>query len=532
MISKMNLKYLLIIITLIINIDLYSQFVLQWAQRYNSPSNGSDIPVGIAVDDSGNVIVTGESEGNYTTIKYGSNGVLRWLKSYNGGGFDDVNGISTDKLCNIYITGTSNNDIVTIKYKPNGDTSWIRKYGFFPSAGDQGNSIIVDDSSNVYVTGRSEGPGTSGDAVLIKYNTDGDSIWIRRFDNSNHTDDSAIKVKLDIYGNVYLIGYSIINNNKDFLTIKFDRNGNLQWYKLYNGTGNYDDIARDLAISLDRSVYVTGASWGGTIRNDYATIKFDSLGNQTWVQRYNGTGNEEDISVGVIVDNTGKCVITGYSWSTSNGYDVVSIKYDTTGQIVWQKRYDNSETEYAVKLLADRFDNYYVIGTFGVNNQDFNYYTIKYSSAGNILWSLSYNGPSNSQDASTDAVIDTSLNLYITGYSNGASNTQDFATVKYSQLTGIQETGNSIANSFLLHQNYPNPFNPTTVISFSIPKSSPVSIKIYNAIGAEIEIIVNKELNRGNYEITWDASKYSSGVYYFRIEAGEFKSTKKMVLVK
>ncbi len=96
----------------------------------------------------------------------------------------------------------------------------------------------------------------------------------------------------------------------------------------------------------------------------------------------------------------------------------------------------------------------------------------------------------------------------------------------------VSNTGGVIPDEFLLKQNYPNPFNPATAISFSIPKSSSVSIKIYNAIGAEIEIIVNKELNRGNYEITWDASKYPSGVYYNRVEAGEYRSTKKMVLVK
>ncbi len=96
----------------------------------------------------------------------------------------------------------------------------------------------------------------------------------------------------------------------------------------------------------------------------------------------------------------------------------------------------------------------------------------------------------------------------------------------------VSNTGGIVPDEFILKQNYPNPFNPATTISFSLPKSSQVSIKIYNSIGAEMETIVNNELNRGNYEITWDASKYPSGIYYSRLEANGFSGTKKMILVK
>lgn len=96
----------------------------------------------------------------------------------------------------------------------------------------------------------------------------------------------------------------------------------------------------------------------------------------------------------------------------------------------------------------------------------------------------------------------------------------------------VSNTGGVVPDEFTLKQNYPNPFNPATTISFSLPKQSAVSLKIYNAIGAEVETIVNEELNRGNYEITWDASKHSSGIYYSRLSAGDFSETRKMILVK
>lgn len=96
----------------------------------------------------------------------------------------------------------------------------------------------------------------------------------------------------------------------------------------------------------------------------------------------------------------------------------------------------------------------------------------------------------------------------------------------------VINTGGVVPDKFIMQQNYPNPFNPATTIKFSVPEHSKVTLKIFNALGAEIALIVNNELSRGNYQITWDASKYPSGIYYSRLESGSFSHTKKMVLVK
>lgn len=91
---------------------------------------------------------------------------------------------------------------------------------------------------------------------------------------------------------------------------------------------------------------------------------------------------------------------------------------------------------------------------------------------------------------------------------------------------------NQIAESYSLSQNYPNPFNPVTKINFSIPTAGNVSIRIYDGLGREVETLINNSLNKGMYEIEWNAEKYASGVYYYRINAGNFTDMKKMVLVK
>ena len=89
-----------------------------------------------------------------------------------------------------------------------------------------------------------------------------------------------------------------------------------------------------------------------------------------------------------------------------------------------------------------------------------------------------------------------------------------------------------VPNSFEVKQNYPNPFNPTTNIEFSIPKDANVSIKIYDILGKEVSTLVNEQRSAGTYIINWNASNFSSGIYFYRVSAGECTETKKMFLVK
>jgi len=85
---------------------------------------------------------------------------------------------------------------------------------------------------------------------------------------------------------------------------------------------------------------------------------------------------------------------------------------------------------------------------------------------------------------------------------------------------------------FELKQNYPNPFNPSTVIEYTIPENNKVSIKVYDILGKEVATLVDKEQNSGTYIVIWDAKSASSGIYFYRITAGSYTVTKRMVLKK
>jgi hypothetical protein len=101
-----------------------------------------------------------------------------------------------------------------------------------------------------------------------------------------------------------------------------------------------------------------------------------------------------------------------------------------------------------------------------------------------------------------------------------------------SYVSGIEEIPGSLPTAYRLWQNYPNPFNPLTKIQFDIPKTSFVTLKVYNLLGQEVATLVNEVKKVGNYEYTFDCSSLSSGVYFYRLSAGDYTNTMKFVLLK
>jgi hypothetical protein len=99
-------------------------------------------------------------------------------------------------------------------------------------------------------------------------------------------------------------------------------------------------------------------------------------------------------------------------------------------------------------------------------------------------------------------------------------------------LVGVSQTGNEIPEKFNLFQNYPNPFNPVTKIKFDLPNGSATMLAIYNILGKEVMVLTDQFLQAGSYSIELDASNLPSGVYFYKLQAGNFTDVGKMVLVK
>ncbi|MBA7650108.1 hypothetical protein ES703_57909 [subsurface metagenome] len=213
-----------------------SSGVQQWVTRYNGPSNGNDGANSLALDDEGNVYVTGWSDWgsgvrlNYATIKYNSSGVQQWVAHYNGPGsyYDVAYSIAVDNSGNVCVTGYahdrgSNRNYATIKYNSSGIQQWVKLYNGTGNGTDTGEDIGVDASGNFYVTGSSQGSGTDMDYATIKYDPSGVQQWVMRYNGPGNRGDYSNDLAVDCSGNVYVTGGSYNNANLDVTTIKYSQ---------------------------------------------------------------------------------------------------------------------------------------------------------------------------------------------------------------------------------------------------------------------------------------------------------------------
>lgn len=99
-------------------------------------------------------------------------------------------------------------------------------------------------------------------------------------------------------------------------------------------------------------------------------------------------------------------------------------------------------------------------------------------------------------------------------------------------LVGVNGNNNELPTVYKLYNNYPNPFNPSTTIKYDIPKNGFVKMEVFDILGKEVSRLVNEQLSAGRYEVTWDASNYASGTYFYKLETESFTDIKKMILVK
>ncbi len=418
----------------------------QWSSRYNGPGNMWDHAAAIAVDGAGNVYVTGESDGSvtmedYATIKYDSNGNELWTARYNGpeDADDWPKSIAVDNSGNVYVTGGSTGSngywaYATIKYDSNGNEQWAARYNG-PGEGDEwGQAIAVDDSGNVYVSGNSEGSSTMEDYATIKYDPNGNPLWTSRYNGPGNEWDNVSDIAVDNLGNVYVTGESKSEiNHSDYATIKYDTNGNELWSNRYNGPGNKWDNATALEIDGLGNVYVTGASYGSETNEDYATVKYDSGGDELWAARYNGAENSYDEATSIAVDALGYVYVTGVTGTGANA-DYATIKYTQGGTEQWTVIYNGpgNNRDRASSIAVDDSGNVYVTGESEGAGTKIDYATINYDSSGAEHWVERFNGPGNDLDEATAIAVDPSGNVFVSGISSGIETHKDFATIKYS----------------------------------------------------------------------------------------------------
>jgi uncharacterized delta-60 repeat protein len=367
---------------------------------------------------------------------------------------------------------------------------WIQQ-----KSGMWGAGVVLDSDGNAYVTGPSlldASHNFKEDVVTVKYDPAGNEVWVREFDetaDSTHGSDVPNWLTLDPSGNLIIAGYSyLFPEGNRFLILKYDPAGNLLWRARSTIGASAVRVATDAA----GNIYATGST-AGTAGANFVTAKFDSAGNQVWLQTYNGPSNFADNAAGLDVTAGGSVVVTGRSAGGVSGYDFATIVYNTDGSTRWIQRYSGPAggTDQPSDVAFGPDESVYAGGFEGMqNNTDFS--LVKYASDGTFLWVRTYNGPPNKWDAIKRLRLDSAGNILVTGYEQQSNFYSDFATLKY------DPDGNQLWIQRL------NLVASGDEIPFSMVIGSNDAIYIAGESGGKLALVKYNESGQEEWHVTYD----------------------------
>jgi hypothetical protein len=520
------------IIIIMLSIPAMAQVDTAWIRTYdmNPGGSGSGMPMSVDVDTAGNIFVAGwrsYSPGgiDIVTLKYYPNGDTAWSRYYSSWGSytDHPSVVKADNQGNVYMAGTSADGAsryyyILIKYLPNGDTAWTRLYHDFP-APDYGPFISIGESGNIYLAGYITVSEMNTDLLLIKYAPNGDTIWRRIYGSPSQAADGATAIALDSSENIYLTGFTSDSDHQwsDILTVKYDSSGTRIWTAQYNGALDYTDMGYYVAVDNDENIYVAGDSREVNGYDDMVLIKYSADGDSLWHRYYNDEVNRDDKVRGLAVDNSNNVIMTGYS-SVAFG-NMITIKYDPAGNLIWQRAYFPFEmyNSSPTSICLDSFGNIYITG---LALQSLT--ALKYYPNGDTAWTWGY-GYSR---WGTGIALDNQSNVIITGYDSY------YAIKLVQEPQDVDDGNNPLPSKYNLHPAYPNPFNAQTIISYDLPKEANVNLEIYDLLGRRVATLAEGTQEAGTHQVVWDGSGVSSGLYFYRLKAGDYSDIKKMTMLK
>jgi uncharacterized delta-60 repeat protein len=428
---------------IILSLSLQAQFTPQWQTTFNGIGDFSDHFTSLVEGEDGSIYAAGythntDNNADFLVAKFNQQGQLVWNHSWRGNsqGPDIAYAIAFANNI-VYATGqVSNNsvgfDFFTIALTAAGDSIWAANYNDINyNQYDQANAICIDNQGNVIVAGESDRDPSSvinDDFLVVKYSPTGTLLWAQRYNHIGNATDRAVAVACDSQNNVVVAGRANNGGDDDYAVIQYGPNGTLNWSRFFD---NGDiDRATDMGLDANGNVYVTGRSSNGN-DDDFRTVKYSTAGVQLLNVAYDFV--DDDRADFIDVNTDGSFAVTGRSDALATAfvnYNFRTVKYSSAGVQQWTATYEgtgaNDDVVQGIDLTAagDVLISGYsdANATIAIQN---NIVSIKYNSAGAALWTKVYNGIANLNDESSACIVDSQGNARIAGHTENEEAQRD-----------------------------------------------------------------------------------------------------------
>ncbi len=426
--------------------------------------------------------------------------------------------------------GIGSGDVYLIKTDNQGNEQW---YNTFGGVGEEwGRTIKQTFDSGYIIVGVTESFGAgSWDIYLIKTDSQGNEQWHRTFGGSNCDEGYDVLQTSDL-------GYILVGEtgsygagSYDVYLIKTDSQGYQQWYQTFGGID--EDEGYSIQQTTDGGFIIAGwtLSYGAGDR-DFYLIKTDEQGNQQWDNTFGGINLDEGHCVRQTFDGGFIIVGTTSSYGAGN-MDVYLIKTDSLGNQQWYNTFGGYENDGGFKIEQLSDGGFIILGlTWSYGAGDCDVYLIRTDSQGNELWYETFwgsdfnGGYSIQQTFDSGFIIAGGIGPYIAGDC-------DVYLIRLAPEGSLVEGfGSNRPAAFTLRPACPNPFNPETVIAFELPSEAMVNLFAYDINGRKVSTIANSLFSRGWRRVNFDGSGLASGIYFIRLQAGEYQAARKCLLMK
>jgi hypothetical protein len=445
-----------------------------------------------------------------------------WTRSYGGLNVDQAYSIQNTADGGFVIAGLTRpmgsdfDDFYVVKINSEGDTLWTRTYG--GAGDDQAYSIQQTPDGGFMIAGVTNSYGAGGrDAYVVKTDALGDSLWTRTYGGSG--DDGARSLQQTTDGGCVIAGFtdSFDAGGHDFYLVKINALGDTLWTRTYGGE---IDQAYSVQQTTDGGYVLAGLTVGWQI---FSVVKTDSLGDTLWTRVYHHDGVDEAPSIRQTLD--GGYVIAGYTHNPGEGR-MYLLKTDSEGDTVWTRRLMAPNLPSYAYCVQQTPDSGFLIA--GCRTGDA--LVVKTSPSGFLSWYHRYGGDGLECANSIQLTSDGGFVLAGWTFSYGAG-LYDFYVVRTGTPATADDDVDRTPTAYSLSC-YPNPFNSTNTIAFSLPQAGVLSVRVFDVLGREVSVLKDGFVEAGTHRVTFDGSSLASGIYFVRIDAGEFVQTNKLMLLK